>query len=239
MAGGYPITASGAVDGNYTITYAAGTLTITPAPLTITAANATASFGGAVPPLTANYAGLVAGDTPTSLTTPVHLATSATDNSPAGAYPITASGASSPNYTIHYVNGTLTVAPPVTPATAAARSAYGFVTTLYVEILGRMPEPLGFYYWTGRRLHGFSSRSIWLGIARSPERNNLEQEGRAPTIPLNVAYNDALRAGRQAAKLTMVAPAGPLALRKPSHARASTGGVHYGGHARPRGAGRA
>ena len=51
------------------------------------------SFGGAVPPLTASYAGFVGDDTPASLTSPVHLATSATDNSPAGSYPITASGA--------------------------------------------------------------------------------------------------------------------------------------------------
>ncbi len=33
----YAITAAGAADGNYTITYASGTLTVTPAPLTITA----------------------------------------------------------------------------------------------------------------------------------------------------------------------------------------------------------
>jgi hypothetical protein len=36
VPGGYPITAGGAVDPNYTITYVAGTLTITPANQTVT-----------------------------------------------------------------------------------------------------------------------------------------------------------------------------------------------------------
>ena len=42
----YAITASGAVDANYTISYVAGTLTVTPAPLTITADNQTKVYGG-------------------------------------------------------------------------------------------------------------------------------------------------------------------------------------------------
>ena len=37
----YSITASGAADPDYTISYVAGTLTVTPAPLTITADNQT------------------------------------------------------------------------------------------------------------------------------------------------------------------------------------------------------
>jgi hypothetical protein len=39
--GTYPITASGAVDANYTISYSPGTLTVTPVGLTITANNQT------------------------------------------------------------------------------------------------------------------------------------------------------------------------------------------------------
>ena len=44
--GTYAITASGAVDANYTISYVAGTLTVTPAALTITADNETKVYGG-------------------------------------------------------------------------------------------------------------------------------------------------------------------------------------------------
>ena len=53
------------------------------------------------------------GDTSASLTTPPTLSTTASAGSPAGTYPITASGASSPNYTITYVPGTLTVILPL------------------------------------------------------------------------------------------------------------------------------
>ena len=59
----YAITASGAVDSDYTISYVAGTLTVTPAPLTITANNQTKVYGAALPTLTASYTGFVNGDT--------------------------------------------------------------------------------------------------------------------------------------------------------------------------------
>ena len=49
----YTITASGAVDSDYTISYVAGTLTVTPVALTITANNQTKVYGAAVPTLTA------------------------------------------------------------------------------------------------------------------------------------------------------------------------------------------
>ena len=43
--GTYAITVAGALDADYSITYVAGTLTISPAPLTITANNQTKSYG--------------------------------------------------------------------------------------------------------------------------------------------------------------------------------------------------
>ena len=117
-AGGYPgaITASGAADPNYTITYAAGTLTVDPASLLITAKDQTTTYGAALPnltvgPTTVGYTGLQNGDTaPSTLPT---LGTTALATSPAGSYPgaITASGAADPNYTITYAAGTLTVDP--------------------------------------------------------------------------------------------------------------------------------
>ncbi len=107
--GPYSITASGAVDTNYTISYVAGSLTVTPVALTITANNQTKAYGAALPTLTASYSGFVNGDTAASLTTPPTLTTTATLSSIAGNYPITASGAVDANYTIGYVAGTLTV----------------------------------------------------------------------------------------------------------------------------------
>jgi YVTN family beta-propeller protein len=110
--GSYAITASGAADANYIITHVNGTLTVTRAALTITADNKSRSIGQANPPLTATYTGFVNGDTVAQLDSPVVLATTATTSSPAGTYPITASGAADANYTITHVNGTLTVTPP-------------------------------------------------------------------------------------------------------------------------------
>jgi Ice-binding-like/MBG domain (YGX type)/Domain of unknown function (DUF4214)/SdrD B-like domain len=109
--GVYSITASGAVDPNYTITYVVGTLTVTQAPLTITADDKSKTFGAALPTLTASYVGFVNNDTAASLTTLPTLSTTATaSSSVAGSpYPITASGAVDPDYAISYAPGTLTV----------------------------------------------------------------------------------------------------------------------------------
>ena len=70
--GSYAITASGAVDANYTISYVAGTLTVTPVALTITANNASKLYGAALPTLSATYSGFVNGDSASSLTTAAH-----------------------------------------------------------------------------------------------------------------------------------------------------------------------
>jgi hypothetical protein len=108
---GYAIIASGASDPDYTISYQPGTLLITPAPLTITANNASMVQGAAVPPLLDSYSGFVNGDSPTSLNTLPTLSTPATALSPAGTYPIVVGGASSPNYAINHANGILVVTP--------------------------------------------------------------------------------------------------------------------------------
>ena len=230
-AGGSTLNVTGYTvnDGNggkdYTVTTQGAVGTITPAPLTITANDGTMAFGAVVPPSTASYAGFVGNDTPASLTSPVHLATSATDNSPAGSYSITASGASSADYASSYRDGTLTIAAYVPPAIPKDRSAVGFVTTLYHEVLARGPEPSGLAYWMKRYLRPVPTSSIMHGFALSKERRTLQKEGRTPSFPLPVAYNDALRAARQAARQPTVAPAGPLAVRKASHATVKPVGV--------------
>jgi|GEM_PF-1210982 len=107
--GTYPITASGAVNSNYTIGYTAGTLTVGTAALTITASNQSKTYGAANPALTVNYSGFVNGDTQTSLTTQPTISTTANTGSAVGTYPITASGAVNTNYSISYSAGTLTI----------------------------------------------------------------------------------------------------------------------------------
>ena len=109
--GSYPITASGAMSAKYTFSYLAGSLTVTPAPLTITANNLSKPTGVPNPTLTVSFSGFVNGDSdiPTVVTTAPAIITNATTSSTPGSYPIIASGAVAPNYAITYVAGTLTV----------------------------------------------------------------------------------------------------------------------------------
>ena len=124
--GAYPITVAGATAANYDISQVPGTLSVTPAPLTITAANKTKVYGNAVPALTATYSGFVNGDSAASLDTPVTLTTTALTNSPVGSYPIVASGASDTNFVINCVDGTLTVTPrPLTIKAQNKTMIYG------------------------------------------------------------------------------------------------------------------
>jgi hypothetical protein len=97
--------------GNYTIGYVNGSLTVSSAALTVTADNQTKAYGAANPVLTVRYSGFVNGDTAASLITQPTVSTPATTASAPGTYAITASGATSANYTFTYVGGTLTVTP--------------------------------------------------------------------------------------------------------------------------------
>jgi hypothetical protein len=87
------------------------TFTITPAPLSVTAADAARAYGQPNPAFTVTYSGFVNGDTASSLDGSLSDSTPATASSPVGTYPITPSGLTSPNYTITFVNGSLTVIP--------------------------------------------------------------------------------------------------------------------------------
>ncbi|MBC7948075.1 MAG: MBG-2 domain-containing protein [Chitinophagaceae bacterium] len=110
-AGISTITATQASDGFYPAASVTQLLTVSKATLTITADNKTKFQGQVNPPLTATYTGFVAGETVAALLTPPVLSTTAVTASPAGTYPITVTGATSSNYTITFVNGTMTVQP--------------------------------------------------------------------------------------------------------------------------------
>lgn len=94
--------------GNYTVTRINGTLTINPAPLTITADDKTKVLNASNPSLTAIYSGFVLGQNQSVLAGTLTCTTTAT-SSPVGSYLITCSGQSSTNYAITYVPGTLSV----------------------------------------------------------------------------------------------------------------------------------
>jgi hypothetical protein len=115
--------ATGANLANYAVVYVNGTLTISQVTLTVTAGNASRTYGAANPSFTASAAGAVNGDTFTFTES-----TTATPSSPVGIYAIVpvATGANLANYAVVYVNGTLTISQVTLTVTAAnASRAYG------------------------------------------------------------------------------------------------------------------
>jgi len=130
--GPYPINCSGQSAVNYLVVYVPGTLTVTQAPLTITANNAAQLVGAPNPVFTATYAGFVNGNTPASLTGTLVCVSTGTTASPVGTYPITCSGQSSANYAITYVPGTLTITGSATPVLTLAPALLTFTSTVLV-----------------------------------------------------------------------------------------------------------
>jgi Pro-kumamolisin, activation domain/MBG domain (YGX type) len=123
----YVSTCSGAVDPNYAITYVAGSVTVTPAPLTITASSPTMTYGSAPPAITPLYSGFKNGDTASSLTTQPTCSATATNTSPPSppTYPSSCTGAAGANYTVVEVAGATTVMPAPVDVAVAGSQAYG------------------------------------------------------------------------------------------------------------------
>jgi hypothetical protein len=110
-----PSDATGTGLGNYTISYINGTLTVDPKALTITANDRSKTIGDTVTFAGTEFtaSGLVNSDTVTSVTL---TSAGAAPAAPVGSYDIVPSdavGTGLGNYTISYVNGTLTVNPAV------------------------------------------------------------------------------------------------------------------------------
>ena len=108
---------------NYNITKNnPGTLTITPATLTIKANNASRLYFDADPEYTYVATGFLNGDTDASFTQAPKFKTNATATSNVGTYTITPYGAESKNYNINYDTGKLTITKRKLIATADAIS---------------------------------------------------------------------------------------------------------------------
>ena len=125
--GDYEVTVSGGVATNYSFTeYIPGTLTITQAPLGISAQSTVREYGEANPEFQFVYSGFKNEDTEECLTTLPTVVTSATPTSSVGEYEITPNGAEAKNYAISYTSGTLTVnKAPLTVQAEAAERVYG------------------------------------------------------------------------------------------------------------------
>jgi sugar lactone lactonase YvrE len=102
---------SGAQASNYVLAQVTASASITAKALTISAANASKTFGFADPAFSVTYAGFVAGEGPGNLNGHLTLATTETSPTSAapGQYRIIPSGLSSQDYAITFVSGALTV----------------------------------------------------------------------------------------------------------------------------------
>ena len=117
--GTYPIVITAGTISYPLTQYVNGTLTITKAPLKITAGSYTKKQGEANPVFSVVYDGFKNNETASVLLSQPTIYCAATESSPAGTYEIVVSGAFADNYEISYVAGTLTVeavpAPEPTP----------------------------------------------------------------------------------------------------------------------------
>jgi hypothetical protein len=120
--GTYPIDVSlGTLSAtNYTFAFIGGTLTVTPAVLTVRAGSGTMVYGSTVPALSDTISGFVSGDTASVVTGAASLSTTATSASGVGNYAIMAGpgNLSAANYTFAFANGALAVTPAMLTVTA-------------------------------------------------------------------------------------------------------------------------
>lgn len=146
----YSTSCSGAAAANYSFSYVNGSVGVTPANLTVTASSHSVTYGGAAPTVTPSYTGFVANQTAADLAATASCSTTYAAGSPVAGSPYvtSCSGAASPNYTIVYVNGSLTVARAELSVTASSHSVtYGdaapMVTPSYSGfVLGQGPGDL-------------------------------------------------------------------------------------------------
>lgn len=110
------MTLAGADMDKYSLTASTDlTADITAADLTATADDKNREACAANPDFTLSYSGFVGSDNESVITEQAMATCAADSDSPAGAYDITVSGGSAPNYAMVYVTGTLTISPDVTP----------------------------------------------------------------------------------------------------------------------------
>jgi uncharacterized protein (DUF2141 family) len=139
-AGSTTITASQSGDNNYNAAQSVSqTLTVARATLTVTANDASRTYGAANPAFSATYSGFVNGDTQAVVSGTPSLTTSATAASPAGSATITAAlgTLSAANYAFAFTSGTLTITKAILTCTPAnASRPYGAADPSFTATYG-------------------------------------------------------------------------------------------------------
>jgi hypothetical protein len=142
-AGTYNIVVKQGTVKNYNVAYVAGTLTITKAPLNITAGTYTKKQGEAMPEFTLTYTGFKNNETKDVLAKLPEVSCEANEASAPEEYAVTVSGAEARNYDISYTNGKLVVteADPVTIVAKGYKRVYGVANPVFeYEVSGATLE---------------------------------------------------------------------------------------------------
>ena len=121
--GAYGVTATGGTAGNYVVTDASGTYSVTPASLTVTPTG-TQVYGGSNVAVSYAYVGLVNGDA-TGVVAGVGYSTPVSTASSVGAYGVTATGGTAGNYVVTDASGTYSVTPASLTVTPTGTQVYG------------------------------------------------------------------------------------------------------------------
>lgn len=107
----YPLTVSGAINSNYTISYLPGEFEVLARALQITGPSFSLIYGDAIPELEPKITGLASFDSVSVLGPVAVSAPGLSQFSDADTYATNASGATNPNYDVSYVPGTVVVNP--------------------------------------------------------------------------------------------------------------------------------
>lgn len=122
---------------NYTIAYNPANLTITKALLILTANNKVMCQNSSLPIFSVSYSGFKNGDTENSLSNKPTVTTNANNNSLAGTYVLTPTGAVANNYSFNYVNGSLVINPlPIVAISSSKGNSVSKGETLSLSATG-------------------------------------------------------------------------------------------------------
>ena len=123
----YGSSCTGTGDPNYTFGYVPGSVTVTQAPLMVTASSGSMTYGSAPPAVTPLYTGFKNGQGASVLAAPPTCTPTATSTSTPSppTYPTSCPGAAAANYAITYVNGATTVMPAPVDVAVSGSQAFG------------------------------------------------------------------------------------------------------------------
>jgi RHS repeat-associated protein len=207
-AGTHTILATGGTAANYNVNDVNGTLTVSKAPLTVTADNKTKQLGAPDPALTYTVSGTFFYGDGASVVTGVSLSTATGPAAALGTHIITITGGTATNYTITDVPGTLTVTPSTTPPPPAlvSMTRVQFVTNkkhLVTQILVTMSGPVN--------VTEAQSPSTYR-LATAGKKNSFDAKNAKQISLKSAAYSSATN------RITLT-PKKPFALTKPVQLR--------------------